>query len=171
MRFPKSQATTGPWRSSSSRRQRRENTRTCDTCCVHAAAVRSTGPPRQLVGNRILVTRSARSSAGKPRRRRPTTTTFPFNKMTTIIHRPPFTRLLQPSRIACNPSSSRRRHPSNYYYSTWRYQLMIPGASDYFINEERWLFQKQLTFLKIIFIYDCKSLHKTKMVNIFRGTP
>lgn len=37
-------------------------------CTVHAAAMRSTGPRRQLVGNRVLVTRSARSSAGKPRR-------------------------------------------------------------------------------------------------------
>lgn len=35
----------------------------------------------------------------------------------------------------------------------------IPGASDSF-NEEHWLFQKQLTFLKIIFIYDCKSLRR-----------
>jgi len=52
-----------------------------DTCCVHAAVARSTGPRRQLVGNRVLVTRSARSSAGKPRR----PTTFPFYKTTAII--------------------------------------------------------------------------------------
>jgi len=98
-----------------------------DTCCVHAAAVRSTGSTAAATGGKSRISHAKRKVFG-----RKTAPPADFSFLQDDYHRntrPPFTRLQQPSRIACNPSSSRRRL-SNYYYSPRRcpYKILHPGG-------------------------------------------
>jgi len=153
MRFPKSHATAGPWRSSSSRRQQRENTRTYGymLCArrggaIDRAAAATSGKSRISHAKRKVFGR--KTTPPGPARRRPTT--FPFCKTTTIIIR------VHPSRVFSSLHGSRVIHHLRVvvvdvlviiiiHRGVTCLKYSIPGDS--FIKE-RQLFQKPITFFK-----------------------